>query len=188
MGTRARFEALLDRLEREHDGDAGRLSCSADEICQAGRALIDDVDALEAIVAAREEQVALQGEMLRSIGLPILQVRADVLCAALVGSLDPDRAVRITDTLLRSAVERRVRLAVVDVTAATVGDASTAKHLVDLVRALRLVGVHAVISGMLPETARAMAELPEGLGSVRCYATLASALASHDDGGGRTGR
>lgn len=176
-----RFEALLEALRRDRAAPED-LPRTLDALIEEGQALLDAYDVLDATLTAREEQIAIQSELLRAVSLPIIQVRPDALCAPIIGEIDVDRAAQLTGDLLRSAVERRVRLAVIDLTGATMSDASAATYLLDVIRALGLVGVRGVISGMSPETARAVADLPDGLGAVPCHATVASALAAYENG------
>jgi anti-anti-sigma regulatory factor len=176
-----RFEVLLEALRRDCAASED-LARRLDELLDAGQTLIDAYDVLEATLTAREEQIAIQSELLRAVSLPIIQIRPDALCAPIIGEIDVDRAAQLTGDLLRSAVERRVRLAVIDLTGARMSDASAATYLLDVIRALGLVGVRGVVTGMSPETARALAELPDGLGAVSCHATVASALAAYQNG------
>lgn len=176
-----RFESLLEALRQDH-AEPENLSRRIDELLEVGQALLDAYDVLDATLTAREEQIAIQSELLRAVSQPIIQIRPDALCAPIIGEIDVDRAAQLTGDLLRSAVERRVQLAVIDLTGARMSDASAATYLLDVIRALGLVGVRGVISGMSPDTARAVAELPDGLGAVPCHATVASALAAYENG------
>jgi rsbT co-antagonist protein RsbR len=142
----------------------------------AGEALADALDAADAIREAREEQIAAQRAIIADMGCPILQLDDHTLLVPLVGEFDAGRIVQLVDVLLTAAVTRRAHTAVIDLTGAIVRDPATAGNLAAVFQALRLIGVQGLVSGVDPELAQLLADVPEGLRDVRCYGDLAGAL------------
>lgn len=165
---RDRFEAAL-RANRDAPGLA--------TLFEAGLALLDDHEQLEARLEAREQQIEAQRVYVVGISCPVLQVRKDMLCAPVIGELDVERAARLTDTLLAAAVERRVRQAVIDLTGAEVRDPAAGGLLTGILRALRLIGVRGCLCGVRPDLAELLAEETDALRGIPCFSDLASALA-----------
>lgn len=177
---RAAFVAAMAELERRVPGEAhaGVLA----RVRGAGLDLVDEHATCEALLEARDEQIAAQVELLAQVELPLLLVRRDTLCVPLVGEFDGFRAGQIVQRLLTAAVERRVSTVVIDLTGALFRDISSAVDLGGVFQALRLVGVRGALSGVQPGLAALLAGVQGSLRDVPCYADLAEALADERRG------
>lgn len=178
---RAAFVAAMAALERRIPGEE-----HADVLAQvrdAGLDLVDEHATSEALLEARDEQVAAQVELLAHVELPLLLVRRDTLCVPMIGEFDGFRAGQIVQRLLAAAVERRVSTVVIDLTGALFRDVSSAVDLAGVFQALRLVGVRGVLSGVRPGLAALLVGVQGALRDVPCYADLAEALADERRGG-----
>ncbi|WP_437746817.1 STAS domain-containing protein [Sorangium sp. So ce1504] len=81
----------------------------------------------------------------------------------LVGDFDKDRARQVLETLLDGVVQRGARTAILDVTGA--GD-EVAQGLVQIAKAVRLLGAEVVLTGVQPQMARVIAAIEESLHGV----------------------
>jgi rsbT co-antagonist protein RsbR len=120
--------------------------------------------------------IASQSETIRELSSPILDVWDGVVAVPLVGALDHAGALALTEKLLHRVVATRADWALLDLTGVDVIDATTADHLVQLARALRLVGGNCIVTGVSPAAAETFASLAGGLGGVRCLANLREGL------------
>jgi anti-anti-sigma regulatory factor len=173
---RTAFMTALDGLERviTSEEQAGALA----RVRDAGLDLLDEHSSMEGLLEARDEQIAAQVELLTQVDLPLLQVHRSTLCVPFVGEFDAFRTAQIIDELLKAAIARSVSTVVIDLTGALFRDTSTAIDLARVFQALRLIGVRGVLSGVRPELAPSLADMPGLLRDVPCYADLADALAA----------
>lgn len=125
---------------------------------------------------ALQDQLQAQRELIQLLGCPILQVRSDVLCVPLIGPYDIDRATQLRDAVLQAVTRTRARLIVVDLTGAVIPEPTAIHHLVDLCRAIRLLGARAALSGMTPDLAQMLVGADTGVGQLAVFSSLASAL------------
>lgn len=172
---RAAFMAAMAALERRLPGEADAEVLA--QVRDAGLDLVDAHATSEALLEARDEQIAAQVDLLVHVELPLLLVRRDTLCVPMIGEFDGFRAAQIVQRLLTAAVERRVSTVVIDLTGALFRDVSSAVDLAGVFQALRLVGVRGVLAGVRPGLAALLAGVQESLREVPCYADLAEALA-----------
>jgi anti-anti-sigma regulatory factor len=121
-------------------------------------------------------QFSAQRDLILALGCPILQVRGDVLCVPLLGPYDTDRAAQLSDAVLQAVSRTRARLVLLDLTGALVPEATSAGHILDLCRAIRLLGARAALSGIGPGLAQMLADLDDGVGQVTTFLSLETAL------------
>lgn len=127
---------------------------------------------LQARLRVIEEQQAL----INTLSTPIIQVWDQVLTLPLFGNVDSERAGALMDNLLREVVHARARFAILDLTGVEVIDTSTASHLVNLIRALRLLGTEGIITGIKARIAQTVVGLGVDLTGITTLSTLQSAL------------
>lgn len=108
--------------------------------------------------------------------LPIIMVWEGMLAVPIIGILDSDRTLKLTERLLNRIAEERARVVLLDITGVPTVDTPTAQHLIDLVSALRLLGSHAVITGIRPEVAQTLVHLGITLSDIRTESTLAAGV------------
>lgn len=163
---RARAQALLD----SSDPTPGA----------AARALVAELLAAwaqeAAIREARDEQLAVQRELLAVVASPILRVRDDTLCAPLIGPIDADRTAALTEALLAAVVQHRARRVVLDLSGAIVHDPMTVQYLERVLRAVGLLGARGVLSGVTAEAAGLLVAAGGGFAGVATFPDLAAAL------------
>lgn len=126
-----------------------------------------------------EEQLELiksQQEAITALTSPIIEVWQGVLVVPLIGSLDGDRAGRLLEHLLQEVVQRQSRAVILDLTGTHVVDPTTAQHLFDIMRSVRLLGAEGLVSGIRPSVAKTMVELDIASTQWQTFPTLAEAL------------
>jgi rsbT co-antagonist protein RsbR len=148
------------------------LKASHEERERAHAALLQANQEIEQKLALIESQ----RHEIHQLSAPILDVWDGVLAVPLVGTLDHLRALAVTDALLQRVVATRSRAALVDLTGVDGVDADTADHLIQLVRAVKLVGCRAVITGLSPGVARTLADLEHSPRDLQCLPNLREGL------------
>lgn len=124
-----------------------------------------------------EERLRSKDEVIAELSSPFLPIREDIVVMPLVGRVDAARASQALETLLRGVVERRVRVAILDVTGVPALPAEAASGLLKAAGALRLVGVEMVITGVRPALARSLVDIGVDMSDVVLRSTLQSGVA-----------
>jgi rsbT co-antagonist protein RsbR len=111
-----------------------------------------------------------------ALSTPIVQIWRGVLMLPVIGVLDSARATRILEELLARIVVTSSRYAIVDLTGVENVDASTADHLLRIVRSVELLGARAVVTGIRPAVAQTMISLGTGLSTMVTLGNLEEGL------------
>jgi rsbT co-antagonist protein RsbR len=147
--------------------------------------LFSDVEEL----AQAELVISAQRTTIQELSTPILALADGLLIAPLVGIVDGERALLLTERLLHAIAKHRSRAVVIDVTGVPVVGGLVANHLSQTAQAARLMGADTIISGLSAETALALAGIDVDLDGFTSVASLADAvteLAAHNAGHART--
>ena len=143
--------------------------------------IIHDVTELkreeEARAAMQQQIIDTQRETLRQIGAPIIPLAANTLAMPLVGTLTPERAAIVTETLLHAVTERGAEFVILDVTGVPAVDAEVADALLRVAQAVRLLGAEVALTGMQPGVARALVELGVDMSAFVTKADLQGGIA-----------
>ena len=126
--------------------------------------------------AAQEEILRAQEAALLELSTPLLPVREDVLVMPLVGSMDAKRASRVLEVVLRGIVERRARVAIIDITGVPAIDSLVADAIVRVAKGARLLGARVILTGIGPEVARTLVQIGADLGDVVTASSLQTAM------------
>ena len=124
----------------------------------------------------KEETIQAQESELREAATPITEIWSGVLTLPLIGSLDSERTVHIMDALLNRIARDHSSVVVLDLTGVSGMDSEVSRHLIQMVRAVRLMGAEAILTGIRPEIARSLTQLEIDLGDVMTRGNLADGL------------
>lgn len=132
----------------------------------------------ELLAAKREAEEAnrLKDELIEDLSTPVITVAEGVLLAPVIGSLNRERADRLTAALLGAVVERRARVVILDVTGARRLGADVAQHLTRAAAAVRLMGAECVLTGIGAAVARTLVSVGADLSGIEVRRTLADGL------------
>jgi rsbT co-antagonist protein RsbR len=103
--------------------------------------------------------VEAQNKEILQMSAPVLHVWNGVLVIPVIGTIDTHRAAEIMDSLLRSIEHIQAAVVVLDISGVSVFDADLVDHLVQTVRAARLHGAEAILTGVTPQIAQTLARL-----------------------------
>lgn len=110
------------------------------------------------------------------LSTPVVQVWPGVVVAPIIGILDTQRTQQIMERLLKHIVDTRSRVALLDITGVPTIDTANAQHLIDTVKAVKLLGSHVVITGVRPSIAQTLVHLGIDLSDIICRSSLADGL------------
>jgi rsbT co-antagonist protein RsbR len=117
-----------------------------------------------------------QSATIRALATPIIQVWDEVLCLPVIGVVDSARTAEMMRELLGAIVREQASYAIVDLTGVEVVDTSTADHLIQLLRAAKVLGVEGILCGIRPAVAQTVVTLGLELASVQTMRSLRDAL------------
>ncbi|WP_437983387.1 PAS domain-containing protein [Sorangium sp. So ce117] len=153
-----------------------------------------DITAIKRAEAERQEAqlavIAAQQAIIRELATPLLPIADGVLVMPLIGTLDPERASRIIETLLSGVGAHQATIAIIDITGVRSVDAQVAGVLMQAARAVGLLGAKVVLTGIQPAIARMLIDLGVDWQGLVTEATLRSgidyALRTRERRGGAT--
>jgi anti-anti-sigma regulatory factor/HAMP domain-containing protein len=166
--------------------EIGRLQRAFNEMTEAlaqqTRRLEEQITISEAARAGAEiarmhlqEQLATieeQREVIRSMSVPLLPLTRTSAVVPLIGAIDSARLAILSNRVLQSVADRRFRYILFDITGVPLVDKEVAQGLLSIVHALRLPGAEAVLVGIRPEVAQALAPPGNALAEVTTYSSL----------------
>jgi PAS domain S-box-containing protein len=123
-----------------------------------------------------EDLVRKQRDEILELSTPVMQVWDKVLALPIIGTLDSNRAQRLTENLLQKIADEEASIVILDISGVPSVDSQVAQHLIKTIDGARLMGAESIISGVRPETAQAMVHLGINIGGIRSRATLRDAL------------
>src|SRR5215208_274243 len=127
-------------------------------------------------VAERERIIREQQQAIRELSTPVLQVRDRLLILPIIGVLDTQRARQLTEQLLAAIQNNRAKVVVIDITGVVSIDLTVANHLVQTVKAARLMGATAIITGLSSGIAQTLVDLGVDVSMIRSVGDLQGGL------------
>jgi len=124
----------------------------------------------------REEKLEAQREELIELSTPVIDVWEGVLTVPILGSLDSERASRVSEALLTQIVEKRAGIAIIDISGISAVDSAVADRLIRTAKAVRLVGAEAILTGIGVEIAQTIADLGIDMEGLKTMSTLKDGL------------
>ena len=117
-----------------------------------------------------------RAQEIMDISTPVVQVWDGIILAPLIGSLDSQRTQQLMEKLLQGIVDTRSTVALVDITGVPTIDTQTARHLVESISAVRLIGAEVILTGVRPAIAQTLVHLGVDLGGVTTRSSLSAGL------------
>lgn len=130
----------------------------------------------QAYLEEKEKTIHAQQQELRETSTPITEIWDGVLTLPIIGTLDSSRTMVVMEALLNRIAAERASAVVMDVTGVHSVDSQVSHHMIQMVRAIQLMGATAILTGIRPEIARAMTSLNIDLGNVTTRASLSDGL------------
>jgi rsbT co-antagonist protein RsbR len=125
---------------------------------------------------AASEALSRQAQEILDISTPVVQVWEGIILAPIIGSLDSQRTQQLTEKILDSIVETRSSVALLDITGVPAVDTQTARHLVESISAVRLLGADVILTGIRPAIAQTLVHLGIDLAGITTRSSLSAGL------------
>jgi rsbT co-antagonist protein RsbR len=157
-----------------------QVNASLEErIAERTRELSASLESLQVNSAALQQALAEQrrlSDQLAEVSVPVIPIRSDALIVPLVGTVDSVRTGDLFARVLGQVEQRGTAYLMLDITGVAVIDTTMAVTLVELSRAVKLLGGHTMIVGIRPEVAQSLVSLGIDLSSLSTAATLQQAV------------
>lgn len=124
----------------------------------------------------RESILQAQQEKLRETATPITEIWDGVLTLPIIGTLDSSRTMQVMEALLNRISQDHAKAVVMDLTGVKNIDSQVSHHLIQVVRAVQLMGSDAIVTGIHPEIARALVSLNIDFSNITTRATMSDGL------------
>ena len=124
----------------------------------------------------KERTIQAQAAELREVSTPITEIWDGVLVLPIIGSMDSERTMSVMENLLNRIDQDRSRVVVMDVTGMLSIDSQVSHYLIQMVRAIRLMGAEAILTGIRPDIAKALTNLNIDLEGVNTRPRLVEGL------------
>ena len=113
----------------------------------------------ETYLDTREHVIKQQQEAIKELSTPVLPLRTGLLLLPVIGVIDSQRARQLTEQLLEGIRTHRAKAVVIDLTGVPAVDSAVANHLLQTVRAAKLLGASAVVTGISTENAQTLTRI-----------------------------
>ncbi|MDZ4201992.1 MAG: STAS domain-containing protein [Gallionella sp.] len=129
-----------------------------------------------AYLEEREHTLQAQQAELKETATPITEIWDGVLTLPIIGTLDSSRTMLVMEALLNRISKDHARTVVMDLTGVKSIDSQVSHHLIQMVRAVQLMGSDAIITGIHPEIARALVSLNIDFTNITTRASMSDGL------------
>lgn len=137
---------------------------------------ISEAKRTEQELRSRLELIERQQQVIRDLSTPIIQVWDGVLTLPMIGVVDSARTAQVMDSLLEAVARTHARYAILDLTGVEMVDTKTAGYLIELVRAIRLLGAEGIVAGIRSNVAQTIVALGLDLADITTLGNLRLAL------------
>lgn len=120
----------------------------------------------------QEEVIRAQRSALLELSTPIIPIADGVLAVPLIGAIDHERNQQIAGAVLERITATRAAAVILDLTGVREIEPEIVDALMQTVRAMRMLGAEAVLTGISPEVAKMMADLDAPLRQLTVRQTL----------------
>lgn len=120
--------------------------------------------------------IARQQEAIQILSTPIIEVWEGVLTVPILTAIDENRAARMTQTILETVSQTRCRHLILDLTGVQSIQAHTANHIIQLIRAVQLLGSQGIVVGIHPAVAQMLVSIGTDLDGISTMANVREAL------------
>ncbi|WP_170169023.1 STAS domain-containing protein [Mesobacillus subterraneus] len=132
-----------------------------------------------AFVKQQKEFLNRAKEEIAELSVPVVPLEKKVAVLPLIGSIDTYRAKLLMEESLRKSAKQGISYFILDVSGVPIVDTMVASQLFQVINALKLLGVEAVITGIRPEIAQTMVSLGINFSTVKTYSSVKQAMAAY---------
>lgn len=156
--------AIIDSIKNEISNELSSMICKVFLIASLDLSHKNDMELREL------------KEILSELAVPIIRVWKNILLCPLVGTLDSERAQTMAEKLLQMTSESRARYVIIDVTGISIIDTIVGGFLIELFKAIKLLGSDVILTGIKPNIAHTLVKLGIDFNMINVKRDLESGL------------
>ncbi|TLS38282.1 STAS domain-containing protein [Pseudalkalibacillus caeni] len=127
-----------------------------------------------------KETINTAKQELDELSIPVVPLTKDIAVLPVVGTIDTHRARLMNDRVLKRCTELKLSNLIIDLSGVHIIDTLVAHHLFNVIKALSLLGIRTIISGLRPELAQTIVSLGIDFSEISTFASLRQALNTMD--------
>lgn len=132
--------------------------------------------AAETKLSERCKDLEAEIEEWRDLGAPVFEPMNGLAISVIAGRLDAPRFTRIRRNIVEHVRANKIRVILIDVTAALGGDDEVAKQLVQTVRIVELIGARCLLTGIDSVIAQALEATVPDIKSLNTFSSLGAGM------------
>jgi rsbT co-antagonist protein RsbR len=125
----------------------------------------------------REQALEAQSRLIQELSAPIVPLHEGILVLPLVGAVDSRRASQIMEAALEQIVAYQADVLILDITGVPVVDTGVANYVLQMARAVTLLGSKVILVGIGAEIAQTIVQLGVELHDITTLANLQAGIA-----------
>jgi len=127
-------------------------------------------------LADRERALEDQSRLIQELSAPIVPIYEGILVLPLVGTIDSRRAAQIMESALEKIVSYQADVLILDITGVPIVDTGVANYILQMARAVTLLGSRVVLVGIGAEIAQTIVQLGVDLRDMTTLANLQAGI------------
>ncbi len=140
--------------------------------------LLDEVAFLlnEVFRSQQKNQLALIHSAMDELSAPVVPITDKIAILPLIGDIDTQRANSVMETALKKSSELQLDYLFIDISGVAIMDTMVSHNIYQIVKALKMMGVQSVLTGIRPEVAHALGNLGITFEELKTSSSLKKAL------------
>lgn len=110
------------------------------------------------------------------LSVPLIRISSKMAILPLIGDIDTNRAKHLMDKTLLQGSKMDLTYLIIDLSGVPVVDTMVANQIISLIKALKLLGIQTLLSGIRPEIAQTIVKLGINLKDIPTFGNLEQAL------------
>lgn len=128
------------------------------------------------VAEQRLHTIERQRLAIADLSVPLIDVWQGILALPVIGLVDTERSLHMTERLLERIHVSGARAVIIDLTGVDTVDTMTANNLLQMLRSAQLLGAFCVLSGISPDIAQTLVQLHIDMAEVATVRNLEQAL------------
>ena len=129
-----------------------------------------------AYINSYQRKISVARQEFLQFSSPVVPVSDHIAILPLVGDIELDRAQYILEQTLQSAGRLQISTLIIDLSGVIKVDSMVAEQIITIIHSLKLLGVHAVLTGIRPEIAQTLTALGVDVRTLTVGGSLKRAL------------
>ncbi|MBT2690901.1 STAS domain-containing protein [Bacillus sp. ISL-47] len=118
----------------------------------------------------------LAKEAIQELSVPVIALTKDVAILPLIGELDTYRSKVLIEKSLQKCSELKVNTLIIDMSGVAIIDTMVGHEIFQVVKALNLIGVKTILTGLRPEIAQSVVQLGVSFANIQVMSNLQAVI------------